>query len=182
MPRGPRAPSPRDILEVAADFGIELSDDEAATYARLMAPAVQAYRRLEELPERVRSILFTGAYLQRHYHGRYYAKARNVRHVLREDYDAALQNHDLLLMPNVPFRAVRLPPPDHSIEEGLAVSGTMPGNTCQTDVTGHPSMSVPCGMADGLPIGMMITGRHFDDSQVIAAAAAFESLGGWRNM
>ena len=62
------------------------------------------------------------------------------------------------------------------------LTATMPGNTCQGDVTGHPSMSVPCGMADGLPIGMMITGRHFEDSQVISAAAAFESVSQWRTV
>ena len=123
-----------------------------------------------------------GAYLQRHYHGRYYAKAQNVRHLLTQAYDGALERFDLLVMPTVPFRAPPLLPPDHSIEENLIASGTMMGNTCQTDVTGHPSMSVPCGMADGLPIGMMITGRHFDDFSVIAAAAAFESLGDWRTM
>ena len=51
MPKGPRAPSARDVLQIAADFGIEMEADEAATYARLMAPALHAFRRLEELPE-----------------------------------------------------------------------------------------------------------------------------------
>ena len=105
-----------------------------------------------------------------------------MRHLLRQAYDEALQRYDLLVMPTVPFTASALPPPDHSIEEHLRVSGNMSANTCQIDVSGHPSMSVPCGMADGLPIGMMITGRHFDDSQVIAAAAALEGLGDWRFM
>ncbi len=126
--------------------------------------------------------LFMGAYLQRHYHGRYYAKAQNTRHLLNHACDAALESHGLLILPTVPFRAPPLPPPDCSIEECVAVAANMANNTCQANVTGHPSMSVPCGMADGLPIGMMITGRHFDDFTVIAAAAAFESLADWRTM
>ena len=73
-------------------------------------------------------------------------------------------------------------PPDCSIEERLAATGAMYANTCQADVTGHPAMSVPCGMAAGLPIGMMLIGRHFDDATVIAASQAFESLGDWKKM
>jgi amidase len=48
------------------------------------------------------------------------------------------------------------------------------------DVTGHPSMSVPCGMVDGLPVGMMLTGRHLEDATLIAASQAFEELGDWK--
>jgi amidase len=50
------------------------------------------------------------------------------------------------------------------------------------NLTGHPAISIPCGMHAGLPVGLMLTGRHFDDGTLIAAAAAFESLGDWRRM
>ena len=175
------------ILEGLADFmirgngaGTNWSGFYNTTLAEAFARGCRA--RANDMAPSVRIVLFMGAYLQRHYHGRYYAKAQNVRHLLTQAYDEALERCDLLLMPTVPFRATRLPDPDCSIEEDLIASGTMMGNTCQTDVTGHPSISVPCGMAEGLPIGMMFTGRHFDDSQVIAAAAAFEGLGDWRTM
>ena len=175
------------ILEGATDFMIRgngAGTNWTGFYNTTLADAFARGRhaRANDMPPSVRIVLFMGAYLQRHYHGRYYAKAQNVRHLLKQDYDAALQDHDLLVMPTVPFVASALPNPDHSIEEHLRVSGNMSANTCQIDVTGHPSMSVPCGMADGLPIGMMITGRHFEDSSVIAAAAAFETLGDWRLM
>ena len=55
-------------------------------------------------------------------------------------------------------------------------------NTGQFDVTGHPAISVPFGMADGLPIGMMMVGKHFDDKTVIRVADAFENIGDWREM
>jgi amidase len=55
-------------------------------------------------------------------------------------------------------------------------------NTGQFDVTGHPAISVPCGMADGFPIGMMMVGKHFDDKTVIRVADAFENIGDWREM
>ena len=83
-------------------------------------------------------------------------------------------------MPTLPFRAPPIPPPDCSIEELLSTTGAMYANTCQMDVTGHPAMSVPCGMADGLPIGMMLIGRRFDDASIISASQAFESIGDWK--
>ena len=54
-------------------------------------------------------------------------------------------------------------------------------NTAPFDVTGHPAMSVPCGMSDGLPVGMMLVGKHYDEATIYRAAHAFEQLGDWRN-
>jgi amidase len=50
-------------------------------------------------------------------------------------------------------------------------------NTCPTDVSHHPAISVPCGSVDGLPIGMMLIGRHFDEATIYRAALAFEQTG-----
>jgi len=47
-------------------------------------------------------------------------------------------------------------------------------NTAPFDVTGHPAMNVPCAMSDGLPIGMMLVGRHGDEATILHAADAFE--------
>ncbi len=55
-------------------------------------------------------------------------------------------------------------------------------NTPQFEVTGHTAMSVPCGMLDGLPIGMMLVGRHFDESTIYRAAHAFEQGGDWETL
>jgi amidase len=46
------------------------------------------------------------------------------------------------------------------------------------DITGHPAISVPAGLVDGLPAGMMIVGKRFDDTTVLRLASAFESLCG----
>ena len=55
-------------------------------------------------------------------------------------------------------------------------------NTSPFDVTGHPAMSIPCGMSNGLPVGMMLVGRHWHESTIYQAAAAFERAGDWRQM
>jgi amidase len=54
----------------------------------------------------------------------------------------------------------------------------MVGNTAPLDVTGHPAISVPAGLVDDLPVGMMIMGKRFDDATVLKFANAFESLRG----
>jgi amidase len=58
----------------------------------------------------------------------------------------------------------------------------MLANTCPFDVTGHPAMSVPCGLVDGLPVGMMLIGKHWDEGTIYRGAYAFEQLGDWKKM
>ena len=53
-------------------------------------------------------------------------------------------------------------------------------NTCPVNVTGHPAISIPCGMADGRPIGLMLVGRHWQENTIYRAAQAFEKSGDWR--
>ena len=136
--------------------------------------------RPNDLPPTVKTVMLTGEYMKRYYHGRYYAKAQNLRPALVKAYDDVLAEYDVLVMPTVPFRATPLPPPDCSIEENVNAAQNMSNNTAQFDVTGHPSISVPCGMEDDLPIGMMITGRHFDDLTVLKVADAVERSGDWK--
>jgi amidase len=52
-------------------------------------------------------------------------------------------------------------------------------NTAPFNVSHHPAMSIPCGMRDGLPMGMMLIGRHFDEPTIYRAAHAFEQSVDW---
>jgi len=52
-------------------------------------------------------------------------------------------------------------------------------NTATFDVTGHPGLSVPCGMSDGLPIGLMLIGKHFDDPTLLRLGYAYEQSIDW---
>lgn len=139
--------------------------------------------RLGETPANVRLLTLAGKYLER-YRGRYYFKAKNLGFRLRAAYDAALREYDLLLMPTTR----RLPRPNPAPVDILSATelfaNTMVNveNTCQTDVTGHPAMSIPCGMRDGLPIGMMLIGKRFDEPVIYRAAHAFEQSGDWKDM
>jgi amidase len=69
--------------------------------------------------------------------------------------------------------------PDAMIEHGW----DMLANTAPFDMSGHPAISVPCGKtSEGLPVGLMLVGRRFDDATVLKAAHAFEQSGDWETM
>lgn len=139
--------------------------------------------RPDDMSHTVKLVLLFGEYARRYYHGRYYAKAQNLRRELRRAYDEVLERYDLLLMPTIPFRATPIPAPDAPIAEYVGRALDMVGNTAPFDASGHPAMNVPCGMADGLPVGMMLVGRHWDEATVLRAADAFErAAGDWKRL
>jgi amidase len=132
--------------------------------------------RANDLSETTKLVVMLGQYMQDNYHGRYYAKAQNLARSLRAAYDEALQQADLLVMPTLPMKATPIPPPTASREEYVARALEMIPNTCPFDVTGHPALTVPCGTSNGLPVGMMLVGRHWEDGTVLRAGHAFEQI------
>ena len=130
--------------------------------------------RANDLSETVKLVVLLGQYMQDNYHGRYYAKAQNLARALTAAYDAALGECELLVMPTLPLKATKLPAADASREEYVNRALEMLPNTCPFDVTGHPAINVPCGMSGGLPVGMMLVGRHWEDGTILRAAHAFE--------
>ena len=132
-----------------------------------------------ELSHQIKLVVTFGTYLRRTYFGGLYAKGANLRASAREDYDRALSEADYLLMPTTPW-AAHEHLPELSISEHVMRGWGMVGNTAPTDVTGHPAISLPTGELDGLPIGTMLVGRHFDDGGLLRVARAYEREYGWR--
>lgn len=130
--------------------------------------------RANDFSETVKMVILLGQYLHDDYHGRYYAKAQNLGRTLKAAYDQAFQDVDLLLMPTLPLKATKIPGPEASREEYVARALEMIPNTAPFDITGHPAMTVPCGMSEGLPVGMMLVGRTGEDATVLRAADAFQ--------
>ena len=123
--------------------------------------------------------MLLGEYVNRNYGGHYYGKALNIGRRLQADYDAALANFDVLLMPTAPQKAKPLPKPDASIEKLVELQLGYIENTSPFDLTHHPALSVPCSMSkDGLPIGMMLVAKHFDEATIYRVAHAYEQSGG----
>ena len=138
--------------------------------------------RADELSDTLKVCMFIGEYFLRHYRGHFYAKAQNLSRKLKKTYDDFLDQYDLLLMPTLPMKATPLPPRDAPLALYCQRAFEMLGNTSPFDVTGHPAMSIPCGMSEGLPVGMMLISRDYGESTIYQAAHAFEQLENWKQM
>ena len=130
--------------------------------------------RGNDFPTTVKLVVLLGQYMADRYHGHYYAKAQNLSRDLRAAYDTALQDADLLVMPTTPMKPMPLPENPDLSTYFTATLG-MIQNTCPFNVSGHPAISVPCGEADGLPVGMMLVARRFDETTLLRAAHAYET-------
>ena len=137
--------------------------------------------RADELSRTLKISMLAGEYFIKHHRGHFYAKAQNLGRLLRKTYDDVLARYDLLMMPTLPMKATPLPPANAPLALWCQRAFEMLPNTCPFDVTGHPAMNVPCGMSDGLPIGMMLVGKHYAETTIYRAAHVFEQLGDWRN-
>jgi aspartyl-tRNA(Asn)/glutamyl-tRNA(Gln) amidotransferase subunit A len=128
--------------------------------------------RAGEYGEDVRARLTTGQFLLAHQ----YLKAQRARQVIRHEMDAALKRVDALLTATTPIPAPRLD------EREVTVDGVTEDArwwlircTRPINVTGHPALSVPCGLtAAGLPIGLQLVGRAFDEATLLRLGHAFE--------
>lgn len=133
-----------------------------------------------QFSETVKLVLLAGRYTIDRYQGKHYAMARNLVPKLQAAYDEALSRYDVLVMPTTPMQATVIPGPDAPREEVIARALEMVANCAPFDVSGHPACNVPAGQANGLPTGMMIIGKRFDDATVLRVAHTFEqAVGGF---
>ena len=116
--------------------------------------------------------LVLGAYLRKAYMGTYFSKAQNLRMILRDRVNALLREVDVLVMPTTPqkpFKLEETPDP-----EGISLGTSMSQNTSSFNLTGHPALSVPCGERNGLPIGMQLIARHWEERLLCQVGSAVE--------
>ena len=152
-------------------------------YVTSMLDFHSAWRsRADELSDSLKNTMLLGHYMVTRYRGRYYAKAQNLVRRLRRAYDEVLARYDLLLMPTLPMVATPLPEANAPVEQILQRAFEMLANTAQFDCTHHPAMSLPCGLVDGLPVGMMLAAKAFDEETIYRAAAAFENRIDWKTL
>lgn len=137
--------------------------------------------RPDDLPATLQNGILLSEFLRLERGYQVYAKAVNLIRQLRAAYDQALATADLLLMPTTPMKAQPLPPADAPVDIQLGAAYMNLGNTSPFDVSHHPAMSVPCGSIDGLPVGMMLVGRQWEEATIYRVAHALEQSGDWRD-
>jgi len=132
------------------------------------------YRRTRDggFGAEVKRRIMLGTYaLSAGYYDAYYLKAQKVRTLLTRDFEDAFQKVDAILTPTSPTAAFKL---GEKMDDPLAMY-LADIYTVTADLAGIPGISVPCGETQaGLPIGLQILGRHFDESTILRAAHALE--------
>jgi amidase len=152
-------------------------------YVVSLLDAHSAWReRADELSDTLKNTMLLGHYMTTRHRGRYYAKAQNLVRQLRRAYDEALSRYDLLLMPTLPMTATPIPAASAPVTEIIQRAFEVLPNTAPFDCTHHPAMSIPCGKVDGLPVGMMLIGKAYDETGIYRAAAAFERGVDWQTI
>ncbi|MER3461227.1 MAG: Asp-tRNA(Asn)/Glu-tRNA(Gln) amidotransferase subunit GatA [candidate division GAL15 bacterium] len=126
-------------------------------------------------PEVKRRVMLGTFALSAGYYEGFYKKAQQVRTLVRRDFDRCFQRVDLLATPTSPVAGFRLGERTADpLQMYLADVYTIPVN-----LAGLPAISVPCGFANGLPVGLQLVGRPFDEATVLRAAYAYEQSTDW---
>ncbi len=127
-------------------------------------------RRQTSFGREVRRRIILGTFsLAAGYYGRYYHKAQTARQMVRDDFNRLFQDVDLIAGPTMPSIAFTLGEKSDPLQMYLSDILTVPAN-----LAGVPAISVPCGTIEGMPVGLQLIGRHFEDEKVIDAAYAYE--------
>ncbi|GGE35531.1 glutamyl-tRNA(Gln) amidotransferase subunit A [Pullulanibacillus camelliae] len=127
--------------------------------------------RSEGFGDEVKRRIMLGTFaLSSGYYDAYYKKAQKVRTLIKRDFEKVFENFDVVIGPTTPTTAFKI---GEKIDDPL----TMYANdilTIPVNLAGVPAISVPCGLAEGLPVGLQIIGKPFDEATVYRTAHAYE--------
>lgn len=143
-----------------------LRDQSATTVMDMMCST-----RAQGFGDEVKRRIMLGTYaLSSGYYDAYYVKALKVRRLIAEDFAKVFKDFDLIVAPTTPTTAFP-----------LGTGGGAPLTEYMNDIltvpinmAGLPGMSIPCGLVDGLPVGLQLIGRAFDEGTMLRVAHAFE--------
>ena len=127
-------------------------------------------------PEVKRRIILGTYALSAGYYDAYYLKAQRVRTLIKRDFDEAFKSCDVIIAPTAPTTAFKI---GEKTQDPLQMY-LSDIYTISINLAGLPALSLPCGFdSEGLPIGLQIIGKHFDESIVLAVAYAYEQSTDW---
>ena len=178
----------RDAIEVLRELGAEVREIHLPNLweslsAQRLTLAAEAYavheERLETAPEKFDDHGLERLLLGEDLRAYRYANAQQRKLRATDEFDHAFEEVDVLLAPTTPIPAPYLGQRQIQIEGyEEAVYSALTRLTGPTDLTGHPSLSVPCGTTtEGLPIGLQLIGRRFDEATVYRFGHAYERNG-----
>lgn len=127
--------------------------------------------RAEGFGDEVKRRIMLGTFaLSSGYYDAYYKKAQKARTLIKKDFEDVFEKYDVIIGPTTPTPAFKI---GDNIDDPL----TMYANdilTIPVNLAGVPGISVPCGFSDGMPLGLQIIGKHFDEKTIYRTAYAYE--------
>lgn len=131
--------------------------------------------RSEGFGEEVKRRIMIGTYaLSAGYYDAYYRKAQKIRRLIKDDFDRAFEEVDVIVGPTSPHTAFKLGSKSDPVSMYLEDIYTIAVN-----LAGLPAASIPVGMANGMPMGMQIIGKYFDEAKILNAAHQFQQHTDW---
>ena len=126
-------------------------------------------------PEVKRRIMIGTYALSAGYYDAYYRKAQQLRRLIKNDFEAALQEVDVIMGPTTPAPAWVVgekakDPVSVYLEDIYTISANL---------AGLPGMSIPCGFVDGMPVGLQVIGNYFDESLLLNIGHQFQQSTDW---
>lgn len=127
--------------------------------------------RSEGFGSEVKKRIMKGTYwLSKDNYEKYYKKADYTRKLIKADFNNVFSNYDIILTPTVATTALEI----GTNQESITTKKKLDGYVAAANLAGIPALSVPCDFDKGLPIGMQLIGRAFDEKTLLRAARAFE--------
>jgi len=124
----------------------------------------------------VKRRIMLGTYaLSAGYYDAYYLKAQKVRTLIKQDFDRAFERVDVIVGPTSPCVAFKI---GERVDDPLQMYLADVFTLAQA-LAGIPAISIPCGFADGLPVGLQIAARAFDEVRLLQLAYAYEQATEW---
>jgi len=169
-------------LIAPSEASANLARYDGVKYGYSYREGASMWENMEQTRERgfgaeVKRRIMLGTYaLSAGYYDAYYLKAQKVRTVIRQEFEAAFASHDVLCAPVTPTPAFRIGEKTND-PYAMYLNDVF---TLPVNIAGLPGISVPSGFVDGLPVGLQIIGKPFDESTVLRAAHAYEEAAGWR--
>ena len=185
----------RDAIKKLGDLGAEIvemalphTEYAVAAYYIIMASEVSANlarydgirfgKNRDQFGDEAKRRIMLGTFsLSSGYYDAYFTKAARVRTLIKKDFDIAFEKCDVIVGPVSPTVAWNL---GGKINDPLTMylsdAYTIPGS-----LTGIPGLSVPCGFADGMPVGLQILGKHMDEETVLNVGEIYENVTDWKD-
>ncbi len=129
-------------------------------------------------PEAKRRIMIGTYTLSAGYYDAYYKKAMQVRTLIKQDFENAFNQVDVVLMPASPTTAFKI---GEKTDDPLSMY-LSDIYTITINLAGVPAVSIPCGFIDNLPVGMQLIGPQFGEEKIFRAASAYEQATGWHKI